>query len=513
MDAAWFRPTVWLPPTLLAVLAVAAGVVTAFVAPSLLAALPSRRSRHRVLAPLEPAVRLADVVGAAATTREVADAVHVFLHEATFREQMGGAVRRGLVFEGAPGTGKAYLARAMAAQACVPFLQVDASRLCAGSEARAVQRVRAFVRALRRHALAGTGAVAYLTRLDEVPTAQLRDLVAQVQQLDAPTPWQRWRHTAVEWCNRALPQQHRLRGPASDRPNVLLVAATTSAAALDPSLFGPGRFGRVIRFDLPLRSDRIEIAEYHLARKRHDHTVSAAFVADLTARYTPGRIEQLLDDALVIALGEQRSAMTYRDVIAAQIVGEHGVGHAVELHPDEKRRLAIHEAGHAIQAALLGRDVKLASVLRRAGRLGLVAHGEVEERFLRTLGEARDQMAIALAGRAAEIQELGEPSACIADDLATATEIAAQLVGALGGGDSLLSLAADGHNQSLVEQVLHDPRARARAEQVLHAAADRAACTVLEHRRALLALADALCELDELDGDQVHAIVAGAMVN
>lgn len=507
MDAAWFRPTVWLPT----VVAIAAACVIAGVAVALV--LLARRSPHALLPPLDPAVRLADVVGAAATTREVADALHLFVHHETYCGQMGGALRPGIVFEGAAGSGRAYLARAMAAEARVPFLRVDATELCLPGGARSARTVRSYFRALRREALAHGGAVGYLTKLDAVPTSHLGELTVLLHRLHAPTAWQRRFDALAGRCNRLLPRGHRLPERTRALPQVLLVAATTSAAALHPALFGPGRFGRVVRFDLPLRSDRIEIAEYHLARKRHDHTVSAAFVADLTARYTPGRIEQLLDGALAVALADGRDAMTYRDVIAAQMICEHGVAHAVELHPDEKRRLAIHEAGHAIQAALLGRDVKLASVLRRSGTLGMVAHGEVDERFVRTHGEARDQMAIALAGRAAEIQELGEPSSSVAEDLATATEIAAQLVGALGGGDSLLSLAVGAPGEPLVQRVLDDPRARARAEQLLHAAADRAACTVLEHRRALLALADALCELDELDGDQVHAIVAGAMVN
>lgn len=126
---------------------------------------------------------------------------------------------------------------------------------------------------------------------------------------------------------------------------------------------------------------------------------------------------------------------------------------------------------------LAGRDVKLASVLRRAGTLGLVAHGDVDERFLRTPSEARDLMAIALAGRAAEIQEFGEASSGIAGDLATATEIAAQLVGTLGASDSLLSLqsASVAGADNLVAKVLHDPHTRAKADALMHGAAGRAA--------------------------------------
>ena len=106
-------------------------------------------------------------------------------------------------------------------------------------------------------------------------------------------------------------------------------------------------------------------------------------------------------------------------------------------------------------------------------------------------------MAIALAGRAAEIQEFGEASSGIAGDLATATEIAAQLVGTLGASDSLLSLqsASVAGADNLVVKVLHDPHTRAKADALMHGAAGRAACALLEHRRALLALAGSGADL------------------
>jgi ATP-dependent Zn protease len=238
-------------------------------------------------------------------------------------------------------------------------------------------------------------------------------------------------------------------------------------------------------------------------------------VADLTAGYTPVRIEKLLDEALVVALRDGRRAMTRDDIVTAQLVTEIGVSHDVGYHPDERRRIAVHEAGHALVAALTGRDVKVASILRRSGSLGLVAHGEFEERYLKTPAEASDLMAVALAGRAAEIQEFGEASSGIASDLAAATNIAAQLVGMLGAGGSLLSLEA-AHVPgagNLVAKVFHDEKAREKADELMNNAAARAACAVLEHRRALLALADALCDSDELNGDEVHAIVAAAVAS
>ena len=112
-----------------------------------------------------------------------------------------------------------------------------------------------------------------------------------------------------------------------------------------------------------------------------------------------------------------------------------GLSHPVGYHPDERRRIAIHEAGHALVASLVGREVRLASILRRGSALGLVSHGDAEERYLRTPSEGGELIAVAMAGRAAEIQEFGEASSGIASDLAAATTMAAQLVGQLGAAD------------------------------------------------------------------------------
>jgi ATP-dependent Zn protease len=142
-----------------------------------------------------------------------------------------------------------------------------------------------------------------------------------------------------------------------------------------------------------------------------------------------------------------------------------------------------------------------------------VAHGDAEERHLKTASELSDLIAVAMAGRAAEIQEYGEASSGIASDLAAATTLASQMVGQLGAADTLLSLDA-AHMPiagNLVAKVLNDEPSRAKAEGIVSAAADRAACIVLEHRGHLIALADALCDQDELSGDEVRAIVNGAL--
>ena len=486
------------------------------------------RSPHTLLRPEDSKVGLSDVVGATATKREAIDTLNIFLNHETFLNDMGGSARRGVLFEGPPGTGKTYLAKALAAEAGVPFLFVSASEFQSMFYGQTNRKIRTYFKALRKAARAEGGAIGFIEEFDAIGGARsgmgasgsreggagiVNELLVQMQSFELPTGWQKFKGKMLDHLNRLLPSHRGINRQSLQVANVLIIAATNRAADLDPALMRPGRFDRTIHFDLPPRADRLEIAQYYLDRKRHEPTLSAAHVADLTAGYSPVRIEKLLDEALVVALRDGRQWMTYHDVITAQLITEVGMSHEVGYHPDERRRVAVHEAGHALLAALTGRDVKLASILRRSGSLGLVAHGEVEERYLKTPTDATDLMAVALAGRAAEIQEFGEASSGIASDLAVATAIAAQLVGMLGAGGSLLSLEAaqlPGAG-NLVAKVFHDEIARAKADEIMNRAADRAACTVLEHRGALLALADALFEQDELSGDEVHSIVASAM--
>ena len=488
----------------------------------------SGKSPHTMLRPSDSDIRLADVVGADATRREAIDTLNLFLNHETFAEEMGGSPRRGVLFEGAPGTGKTYLAKAIAAEAEVPFLFVSASEFQSHFYGMTNRKIRQFFKALRQAARAEGGAIGFIEEFDAIGMARsgmghggmregaagiVNELLVQMQSFDLPTGWDKLMSKIIDRINLLLPPARALSRPKIKPANVLVFAATNRADGLDPALMRPGRFDRTIHFDLPPRTDRIAIANYYLAKKSHDPSVNAVMIADRTAGYSPVRIERLLDEALIISLRGGRKSLSIEDLVEAQMIVEVGLAQDVGYQPDERRRIAIHEAGHAVIAVLVGRDVRVASILRRSASLGLVAHDDGEERHLRTPSELRDLIVVALAGRAAEMQEYGEASTGIASDLAAATNIAAQLIGLVGAGDSLLSLeAAENHMAgNMAAKVFADERSRVQADDIMNKAADRSACMLLEHRTALLAVADALCEHDELTGDLVHEIVAEAV--
>jgi cell division protease FtsH len=519
------------------------------IAIGLMIALPlmTGRSPHITVYPEQVEVGLTDVTGLNLQVDEVIRTLDVFLGYGTFREELGGTPRRGILFEGPPGTGKTYLAKAMAKQAGVPFLFISATSMTSMFQGMTAYRIRSFFKALRKAARKEGGAIGFIEEIDAIAASRDRmnpaapasldrsverfigaaesgmvnELLIQMQSFDQPRLRTRIRGKFMAWLNGYLPTDWQFKMLGPEYHNLLLIAATNRAEVLDPALLRPGRFDRRLYFDLPTQGEREDLIDYFLGRKKHheqlDDPSARARIAHECFGYTPVMIEHLFDESLLVALRDGRREMNFDDVMEAKFAEEIGLKQAVTYTDNDRRSVAVHEAGHAVVAHFLGqnRRLEVLSIIKRRGSLGLLAHGDEEERFTRTRTEIESGIAISLGGLAAEELVIGESGTGPASDLMMATQLAAQMVGSFGMAGSLISFDAVSHGPiggaNLVAKVLADEDGKQSVEDILTAQKERVLEVLAANRDVHAALVQALVERDELIRDDILEVIRDAL--
>jgi ATP-dependent Zn protease len=539
-------PHITLPPTLAAYLPqilLILGLVLVLAGPMIWMG----RSPHVTFRPSEISTTLDDVVGLGMVKDEVVKTLNLFLAYKTFRERMGGNPRRAILFEGPPGTGKTYMAKAMAREAGVPFLFIAASSIQSPYFGQTNRKIANFFKQLRKAARREGGAIGFIEEIDAIGVARagmnkdpearhddrivnrslgegfagvINELLIQLQSFDEPTKREKMTGWGISRVNRLLPARFEIKKRPPVSSNILVIGATNRASALDPALLRPGRFDRSIHFDVPGRGGRREIIDYYLDKKAHipelDKDERRDQLAALTLGYSPVMIEHLFDEALVWALRDGREAMEWSDLQSAKLTEEIGLANPVEYTEHEKRIIATHEAGHAVVAHLVGvgRKLEVLSIIRRRGSLGLLAHSDTEERFLRTRTELLAHIQISFGGMVAEEIWFGESGTGPGGDLAQATATAAMMVGALGMSSSLVSFEASGGgplDSGLVARVLADDSSRTEIEKMLDRSKESVRVILDANRHVVEALRDELLERDELVGDEITEVIAEAL--
>jgi ATP-dependent Zn protease len=492
--------------------------------------LAAGRSPHILYRPDELTTGFDDVRGSEMLVEEVTKTLNLFLAHQTFADQMGGSPRKAILFEGPPGTGKTYMAKAMAAEAGVPFLFVSSSAFQSMFYGQTNRKIRAYFKQLRRHARREGGAIGFIEELDAIGAARgsgprqgegipgvVNELLIQLQSFEQ-TPFSlRLKGMFIDAVNTWLPAERRLHKPKHVPANILVIGATNRAADLDPALLRPGRFDRNIYFGLPGRAGRRDIIDYYLGKKAHDDELDEPArretLAALTAGYSPVMIEHLMDESLVWALRRGANRLSWSDLQHAKMTEEIGLAQPVEYTEAERRTIATHEAGHATVAWLVGKGRKLEvlTIIKRKDALGLLSHSEEEERFTKTKTEVRALIDIAFGGMVAEELFFGEASTGVASDLQAATLNACQMVGLLGMGTTLISSAAMEYPAGgIVSKVLATDGGRAEVEDLLGAAKASVTQMLDEHREVVEALRDALLEREELIGDDILDVIRSA---
>jgi ATP-dependent Zn protease len=536
-------------------------VIGIFIAIALMACLPllNGRSPHVTVYPDQVEVGLTDLKGLDGQVDEVVRSLDVFMGYATFKEELGGTPRRGILFEGPPGTGKTFLAKAMAKQAGVPFLFISAPAFQSMWFGMTAFRIRSFFKALRKAARKQGGAIGFIEEIDAIgmtrggiegmsrtPTdlaaqegdlpgrsvsafgssgtgGMVNELLIQMQSFDQPRLRTRLRARLITWVNGFLPPNRQFRPIKPEYHNILLIAATNRGDSLDSALLRPGRFDRRLYFDVPSKLERRDLIDYFLDRKAHapdlDDDAQRERVAHETFGYTPVMIEHLMDEALLLALRGGRRAMTFADMMEAKFTEEIGTKQAVTYTDTDREAVATHEAGHATVAYIVGkgRRLEVLSIIKRRQALGLLAHSDEEERFTQTKSELEAGIAIALGGLVAEEMCFGESGTGPGADLAHATQLAARMVGSFGMAGSLISYeaVADGPlaRSNIVAKVLGNPETKEKVEDILEAQHELARAVMAENSDVHAALRDALIERDELVRDEIVEVIEKTIAN
>jgi ATP-dependent Zn protease len=530
------------------------------------------RSPHVTYRPEQIDVTLDSVKGIDSVKDDVVRSLQLFLAHKAFAAEMGGTPRRGLLFEGQPGTGKTYLAKAMAREAGVPFLFVSATSFQSMYYGATARKIRSYFKALRKAARQEGGAIGFIEEIDAIAMARgglamtplpvtngaqccggleglpsvyavaapgggattvnragmtsegvggvVNELLVQMQSFDDPTGMQKLRSWAIDKINLFLPMNRQLQRPVPPSTNVLVIAATNRADNLDPALLRPGRFDRRLTFETPSKAGRRELIDFFLGRKAHqadlDDDDTRDSLAAVTQGYTPVMIEHLFDEGLINALRRGEQAMTRADVERARLVEEVGMGQPVAYTDHEKKLIATHEAGHAVAAWLCAphRRLEVLTIVKRRDALGLLAHGDVEDVFTRSRTEMLGLIRIAMGGQSAEELFFDDVSTGPAGDLLYATNVAAQMVGAAGMTDTLISYSAiQGSalsDTNIVGRVLGDADGRDRVERILQEQKAYTRALLGENRHLVEALRDALMERHELIGREITDILVEA---
>lgn len=445
-------------------------------------------------------ITFADVAGVDEARAELVEIVD-YLREPKKYQSLGARVPKGVLLVGPPGTGKTLLAKAVAGEAGVPFFALSASTFIEMFVGVGAARVRDLFEQAKQRA----PCIIFIDELDAIGRSRAGAVAVAHEERE-------------QTLNQLLVEMDGFDANAG----VLLMAASNRPEVLDPALLRPGRFDRQVVVDRPDVRGREAILLVH-ARK-----VALAPEAELgiVARMTPGMVgadlANVVNEAALAAARRSAAVVAQQDLVSAVDRMQLGLEkRALVMTPDEKRRVAVHEAGHALVALSTKSDPvhRVTIIPRSIGALGATLQLPTDERRLMTLSELEDRLCVMMGGRVAEELELGEVSTGAQNDLERASETARQMVSRFGMSEKLGPLAF-GRTGTMrffetgaEERNFSERTAEAIDEEVRRVVDEQheRARQILKRRRdVLLGIAESLLAKETLTRDELDAIVVEA---
>ena len=435
-------------------------------------------------------VTFADVAGQAGAKQEVQEIVE-FLKNPKKYTDLGGKIPKGALLVGPPGTGKTLLAKAVAGEADVPFFSMSGSDFVEMFVGVGASRVRD----LFRQAKEKSPCIIFIDEIDAVGRARSRGAAMGGNDEREST------------LNQLLTEMDGF----GTNSGVIILAATNRADVLDKALLRAGRFDRQIHVDLPDLNERKEIFQVHLRPLKIDKSLDIDFLSRQTPGFSGADIANVCNEAALIAARNNKPTVGKEDFLAAvdRIIG--GLEKKTKvMTAEEKRTIALHEAGHATISWFLqyANPLVKVTIVPRGRALG-AAWYLPEERQITTREQMLDEMCATLGGRAAEELFTGHISSGAMNDLERVTKQAYGMIAYMGMGENLQNLCYYNTEEYSFQRPYSEATAQLIDQDVKQMIAqqyERAKELLTTHSEGHARLADLLFEREVIFAEDVEQI-------
>jgi cell division protease FtsH len=453
------------------------------------------RSQARRYQPSGDRVTFADVAGIDEAKAELSEVVD-FLRNPEKYQRLGGHIPHGVLLAGPPGTGKTLLARAVAGEAEVPFYSMSASEFVEAIVGVGASRVRD----LFKQAKESAPAIVFIDELDAIGRSRS----------SAVAGFSGGNDEREQTLNQILTEMDGF----DSSTGVIVIGATNRPEVLDQALLRPGRFDRRIAVQPPDRGGREAILRVHTRGVPLGPDVDLGLLAAGTPGMVGADLANLVNEAALLAARRNHEVVSEADFTDALERIILGAERKVMISPEDRRRTAYHEAGHAVVGMLTeGADpVRKISIIPRGMSLGVTFSAPEGDRFNYQRRELLAKIKVALGGRGAEEIVYDEPTTGAESDIQQLTEIARQMVGRWGMSSAvgpLTVIPTDGRGPFLpgASEVSEDTQKLVDAEvrRIVEEAHEEVVALLRENRPKLDALAEALLEHETLDEDDAYA--------